>query len=185
LAGYCQYLFFQFTFFKLDNIIPKIKVTLDKEIKMVGNSRTFTWKAASLFVLIMIILAGCRSTDKVTDDSSDSTYFYGNWQNVRGSTTMKVTLSKESWVGKSEAGYYTLEQLSWIPTINDDPKTNSDYPNGYSVTGTASQVKNISDLKNGQLQTFLIYMNKDKTAILRKSSNSSDLYPNAVFTKVD
>jgi hypothetical protein len=149
---------------------------------MVENLRTFTWKAASLFVLIMIILTGCRSTGEVTDDS---TYFYGNWQNNRGSTIMKVTISKESWVGKSEAGYYVIEQLSWIPTINDDPKTNGNYPNGYSVTGTASQVKNISDLKNGQLQTFMIYMNNDKTAILRKSNNPSDVYPNAVFTQVD
>ena len=156
---------------------------------MIENSRAFTRKGAFLFVLIMIILAGCRSapnspksTDIVIDDS---TYFYGNWQNYRGSTTMKVTISKESWVGKSEAGYYIIDQLSWIPATNDDPKTNNDYPKGYTVTGTASQVKNISDLKNGQLQTFIIYINNDKTAILRKSNNTSDLYPNAVFTKVD
>ena len=149
---------------------------------MIENSRALIWKTASLFVLIMIIFTGCRSTGKVTDDSL---YFCGNWQNNRGSTTMKVTISKETWVGKSEAGYYIIEQLSWIPAINDDPKTNSDYPNGYSVTGTASQVKNISDLKNGQQQTFMIYMNKDKTAILRKSNNKTDLYPNAVFTKID
>jgi len=156
---------------------------------MVGNSRVITWKAASLIGLIMIILTGCRSTQNLPKDTDkvadNSTYFYGNWQNVRNSTTMKVTISKDSWVGKSEAGYYIIEQLSWVPTLNDDPKTNGDYPNGYTVTGTASQVKNISDLKNGQLQTFLIYMNKDKTAILRKSNNTSDLYPNAVFTKVD
>jgi len=149
---------------------------------MVKNSRAITWKAAPLIVLIMIILAGCRSIGKVVDES---TYFYGNWQNFRGSTTMKVTISKEAWVGKSEAGYYVIEQLSWSPTINDDPKTSDDYPNGYSVTGTASQVKNISDLKNGQMQTFMIYINKDKTAILRKSNNKFDLYPNAVFTKVE
>jgi len=149
---------------------------------MVGKSRAITRKAASLIVIIMIILAGCRSTGKVIDDS---TYFYGNWQNVRGSTIMKVTISKDAWIGKSEAGYYVIEQLSWSPTTNEDPKTNGDYPNGYSITGTASQVKNISDLKDGQLQTFMIYMNKDKTAILRKSNNSSDLYPNAIFTKVE
>jgi len=149
---------------------------------MIENSKSFTWKAFFLFVLIMIILAGCRSTGKVADDSVN---FYGDWQNVRGKTIMKVTISKESWVGKSEAGYYVIEQLSWIPAINDDPKTNNDYPNGFSVTGTASQVKNISDLRNGQQQTFMLYMNKDKTALLRKSNNMSDLYPNAVFTKID
>jgi hypothetical protein len=149
---------------------------------MVGNSRGFTWKAAFLFVLIMIILAGCRSTGKVADDSKN---FYGNWQNARGNTTMKVTISKESWVGKSESGYYVIDQLSWTPVINDDPKTNSDYPKGYYVTGMASQVKNISDLKNGQQQTFMLYMNKDKTAILRKTNNTFDVYPNAVFTKGD
>ena len=148
---------------------------------MIENSRAFIRKAVSLFILILI-LAGCRSTGKVVDDFLD---FYGSWQNVRGSTTMKVTISKESWVGKSEAGYYTLEQLSWSPVINEDPKTNGDYPKGYCVTGTASQVKNIGDLKDGQIQTFMIYMNKDKTAMLRKSNNSSDLYPNAVFTKVE
>ena len=149
---------------------------------MIENSKTITRKAAYLIIIILIILAGCRSTTKVADDSIN---FYGNWQNFRGSTTMKVTISKESWVGKSEAGYYIIDQLSWIPATNDDPKTNVDYPNGYSVTGTASQVKNISDLKNGQLQTFMLYMNKDKTAILRKSNNTSDIYPNAVFTKID
>jgi hypothetical protein len=156
---------------------------------MIENLKTFKWKAAFLFIIIMIILTGCRSslnlsnvTDIVTDDSK---YFYGNWQNVRSSTTMKVTISKETWVGKSEAGYYIIDQLSWVPSINDDPKTNGDYPKGYSVTGTASQVKNIGDLKNGQLQTFVIYMNKEKTAILRKSNNTSDLYPNAVFTKIE
>jgi len=142
---------------------------------MIKNPRALTF-------IIFIILAGCRSTGKVVDDPK---YFYGSWENVRGSTTMKVTISKESWVGKSEAGYYTLEQLSWSPVINNDPKTNGDYPKGYYVTGTASQVKNIGDLKDGQIQTFMIYMNKDKTAILRKSNNSSDLYPNAVFTKVE
>jgi hypothetical protein len=156
---------------------------------MVENSRVLTWKVASIFILIMIILAGCRSTVSSPMDTvkviDDSIYFYGSWQNVRSNTTMKVTISKESWVGKSEAGYYIIEQLSWVPATNDDPKTNGDYPKGYYVTGTASQVKNISDLKNGQQQTFMIYMNKDKTTILRKSNNSSDLYPNAVFTKVD
>jgi hypothetical protein len=156
---------------------------------MVENSRVFTRKAASLIVLTMIILTGCRSNLRLSNDTGnvtdDSKYFYGNWQNVRNSTTMKVTISKETWVGKSEAGYYLIDQLSWVPAINDDPKTNSDYPKGYYVTGTASQVKNISDLKNGQQQTFLIYMNKDKTSILRKSNNSSDLYPNAVFTKIE
>jgi hypothetical protein len=149
---------------------------------MVENSKSFTRKAVFIFVLIMIVLAGCPSTGKVADDSIN---FYGDWQNVRGKTIMRVTISKETWVGKSEAGYYVIEQLSWIPTINDDPKTSGDYPNGYYVTGTASQVKNISDLKNGQQQTFMLYMNKDKTAILRKTNNTTDLYPNAVFTKID
>jgi hypothetical protein len=144
---------------------------------MIKNPRALT------FIVILIILAGCRSTGKVVDD--DSKCFYGDWQNVRSSTTMKITISKDSWIGKSEAGYYTLDQLSWTPAINDDPKTSGDYPKGYCVTGTASQVKNIGDLKDGQIQTFMIYMNKDKTAMLRKSNNSSDLYPNAVFTKVE
>ena len=42
---------------------------------MVENSKTFTWKAVFLFILIMIVLAGCRSTGKVTDDSVN---FYGD-----------------------------------------------------------------------------------------------------------
>jgi len=144
---------------------------------MAKNLRTF------LIGLILIILAGCRSAGKVVED--DPRHFFGDWQNVRNSTTMKITISKDSWIGKSEAGYYTLNQLSWAPAVNDDPKTNGDYPKGYCVTGTASQVKNIGDLKDGQIQTFMIYMNKDKTAILRKSNNPTDLYPNAVFTKVE
>ena len=145
---------------------------------MAKNSR-------ALLIVLILILTGCRSTgktDKAVDDFLD---FYGSWQNVRSSTTMKITISKDSWVGKSEAGYYTLERLSWSPAVNDDPKTSGDYPKGYCVTGTASQVKNIGDLKDGQIQTFMIYMNKDKTAMLRKSNNPSDLYPNAVFTKVE
>lgn len=145
---------------------------------MANFSLFFTRKInVFVFTTIMVFLAGCSK------GTIDSKLFYGTWQNTRGDGTITITLSKESWVGlyTDGGGTYTVDQLSWVPAVNDDPATKGDYPLGYYITGTVSQLYNITDIKLGEQRTFIIYLNKGKTSFLRKMNNLSDY----VFTKIE
>jgi hypothetical protein len=149
---------------------------------MAENSGVFTRKV-SIFTItvLMVVLTSC------SNGSINQKFFYGSWQNIRDVSeggTLKVTLSADSWnaVYTDSDGHYTVDQLSWVAAANDDPATKGEYPKGYYITGTASRVQNINSLSLGQQRTFRIYLNKDKTAFLRKNENNLSDY---VFTKVE
>jgi len=116
--------------------------------------------------------------------------FYGKWKSTRDSGTLFVNLSSETWVAKydNSSSSYTIEELIWKKIKNNDSITKDEYPSGYSITGTVSQVNNISDIKLGELSTFLLFLNKDKTKMLRKSTGAyanSTGSPDYIFSKVE
>jgi len=138
-------------------------------------------KSGLLFVLavtvITVVFFGSCS------GAGSPSQFYGVWQNKRENGMLKVELTEKSWSGKIEesSSYYVIDNLSWSSAVNDAPITKENYPKGYYITGTVSSVKNIRNLIVGQQQTYAIFMNKDKTAFLRKSKDSSDF----IFTKAE
>jgi hypothetical protein len=130
-------------------------------------------------LMVVIFIVGCTR-------AADVKYFYGKWENNRSSGMMTVDLSAESWKAtySDSANSYTIEGLTWKPVVNDDPVTKDEYPKGYYVTGTSSQVNNISKLETGQQRTCAIYMSKDKKKFLRKQPNVQD-GADFVFTKIE
>jgi hypothetical protein len=157
---------------------------------MIKGFIAFTWKF-SIFAFVIMVLVGCTtsqtrssSTSKISKGSTSiaQEQFYGVWRNIRGESTLNVNLSKDSWIATYTDGnsYYTIAQLTWIPAKNDDPATKDMYPEGYYITGTASLVYNVT-LTPGEQRTYTIYLNKDKTAFLRRDTGSTSF----VFTKVE
>lgn len=125
-------------------------------------------------IIILMIIFSCSNTSPEQ--------FYGSWRNTRGDTILDVKLSNESWEAKFNMGSsYTIDQLTWVHAINDDPATKSMYPEGYYITGTVSSLHNVSGISQGQQNTYMIYLNKDKTSFLRKSDNTPDF----IFNKND
>jgi len=117
-------------------------------------------------------------------------HFYGQWKSTRSSGTIFVNLSSETWIAKydNSSNSYTIEGLIWKVIKNTDSITKDEYPSGYSITGTVSQVNNISDIELGEQRTFLLFLNKDKTKMLRKQTGAyanSTGSPDYIFSKVE
>ena len=122
--------------------------------------------------IVIVILAGCAR--------NDPRQFFGTWENTRATGVLNLTITNESIIGIQPGSSYTLDQLIWAPAVNNDPATRSIFPRGFYVTGTASQVNNISDLRLGEKRTWMIFLNNDRTSFLRRIDN----LPDFVFTKV-
>jgi hypothetical protein len=130
-------------------------------------------------LLTVLFITGCAKTANVK-------YFYGKWENNRSSGMMTVELSAESWKAaySDSSDSYTIDGLIWKPVVNSDPVTKDEYPKGYYITGTATHVKNITNLEIGQQRTWAIYISKDKKKFLRRQQNVQD-GPDFVFTKIE
>jgi hypothetical protein len=134
-------------------------------------------KFLPFLLVIVFLLTGCSKATNVKN-------FYGKWQNIRSSGAIFVEISAESWKATYEnlSSFYAIEGLTWVPFMNKDPVTKNEYPNGYYISGTATQVNNIDDLKMGQQQTFEIFLSKDKTKMLRKNDEG---LPDYIFSKIE
>jgi len=159
----------------------------------------------SIFIITILIIVLCNCATTQTDSSSSSKVkenansvtreqFYGVWRINMGDYSIVINLSKESWEASYPEGiyfgsYYTIDQLTWVPVENEDPATKDQYPMGYYITGTVSQMYNsttglrkIGAFIQGQQYTYIIYLKKDKAAFLRKETNNTTTY---VFTKFE
>jgi hypothetical protein len=103
------------------------------------------------FALALVFLfAGCINKPNEKD-------FYGKWQSRRDTGLLTVDISAESWKGQYSEGSsssYTIEGLTWKPLINKDPVTKEEYPSGYYINGTATQVYKITNLLMGEQKTY-------------------------------
>jgi hypothetical protein len=144
-------------------------------------------KMAKLFLsftlVAVIFFTGCEKANNVKD-------FYGKWESRRGSGNtdiLIVDISAESWKGQYSGGSansYTIEGLTWVTVVNNDPVTKNEYPKGYYMSGTATQVNNIDGISVGIQITFELYMSKDKTKFYRKQNNNPIGGADYIFTKI-
>jgi hypothetical protein len=109
---------------------------------------------------------------------------YGGWRVRRNENTLTITLAADSLTGRYSGGQnYTLEDLSWLPAVNEVAATRDEYPAGYIISGTATQVYGISVsvLDRGQQSSFEWYLHRDGTKMLRQMEGQ----PPEVFNRVE
>ncbi|MFD3407193.1 hypothetical protein SKC37_00865 [Aquirufa sp. HETE-83D] len=132
----------------------------------------------------LTIKAVSTDDDSKVDTSSvkvllDPKLFYGDWVTKRDNKIQKVTLesSKYTCLYPNDGFGYKLQNLEWTPITNTDPGTSKSFPEGYIIVGKATGVYRISNINNGQIITFYLFLNKDKSAYLRKDpSDPSNVY---------
>ncbi|MDR2073356.1 MAG: hypothetical protein LBP60_07990 [Spirochaetaceae bacterium] len=106
---------------------------------------------------------------------------YGPWRNERSNGVLTVTISPGSLDGRySRDYYYTIEDLSWTMTANEDPATQKEYPLGYLISGTATKVYRIRNLSKGTLYTTSWYLHADGTKALRIQEDGSYIFTRVV-----
>jgi hypothetical protein len=94
---------------------------------------------------------GVKRILEITNDHFSQTYLGGNW-------------------------FYSVKDLKWTPTINEDPATRAEFPQGYLCNGVYDRVINIIDkqknrLRTGVTTTIKLFMNKENTKFLRHFDN--------------
>jgi len=146
---------------------------------MTKKTQLFSWKYYVLFFgIIILVFMGCENNKKE--------YYFGTWENTRDAGTIQITISEDSIIGRYVSGSasganYTLDKLIWVKKTNEDPSIKGMYPNGFFVTGTVTNVNNITNLSLGEQLTWMIYINKDKNAFIRMQENQ----PNFIFNKIE
>jgi hypothetical protein len=129
-----------------------------------------------------IISASWQDNENAIDTSIDD--YYGIWKNANNVTR---TITAKDITAISDSFSYTITINSWVEAINTFDTTKTDYPYGYTMSGTVTAMNRgnlSSDVNNGGVPdagqpystTYYLHINK-------QSFSSAGKDEAAIFTK--
>jgi hypothetical protein len=92
---------------------------------------------------------------------------YGDWRGTR-----RIVLTDDTLTGYIEYSSFKLEDLSWLPAVNEEAATRDEYPSGYIISGTLTEVYRVGNLNRGQQHSDKWYLHRDGTKIILQQRTS-------------
>jgi hypothetical protein len=134
----------------------------------------------SMVIIALVLIVGfsmiaCKDNDD--DDPPPQSVLYGTWKYTAAINSIwrQITISenKIELIDSDEEGY-TIENITWAAVTNDGSSSNSgnssEYPNGFSYTGTITSNNGYSIGTVNTSVTKYFFLNDDKTKLWNEAS---------------
>ena len=124
-----------------------------------------------IFVLAaVLLLSACGPNDGRTP-------YYGNWVLVSPDVKFDTTYAGDKIITENltDKWEFTVSRLKWEEITNTNEETKKDYPSGYRISGTVSNVKNSAVYTVGtEFLIFSFIHRSNKRKMIELSSISAD-----------
>ena len=108
--------------------------------------------------------------------------FYGTWISSIEGINRELTITKSSWELKnSDGSFYNFSRQTWVGSAkNDDTVTKDEFPEGCEISGIVGKHNEFSI---GLTEEVFLYINKDKTKLIKTSNEPLTNEIDIVWTK--
>jgi hypothetical protein len=148
------------------------------------NYRSFIMKSLFRFLGIIALAAVIGFTMTACDDATGggsdaiNPLYYGTW--VKSPESITITADTIKWQKSNSGdsnGFVQYTNVKWTKAKNNDPSLKTNYPNGYTFTGTRS-VQNYSGLYFG-----FVALSADGQSLCLLEDNIHNLITRTGFAK--